>query len=392
MRVTRLQLSDMRRFAEAELLPGPRLNLITGDNGAGKTTLLEALHLMAYGRSFRGRVRDGLIRQGAPALEVFVEWEERAPASAAEGVVGLAGAGPGDGHHDHIAEAVATRPRRHRAGLRHTGSDWTGRLDGAGVCHLGELCAALAVVTFEPGSHALVTGGSEGRRRLLDWGLFHVEPEFLTPWRRYARALKQRNALLKTRAVAAQLEPWEQELAASGEAVTRYRDAHVASWEPLFRAAAVGLLPAAGEAGLAFLPGWRREELSLADALLLSRERDLASGFTSVGPHRADWRIDFTHIPGREALSRGQAKLAALALLLSQAEHHARLRGAWPVVALDDLASELDRAHQRRVLDWLLATGAQLFVTGTEPPPALAGLQVEMARFHVEQGRLRPEA
>lgn len=408
MRVTRLHVANMRRFGEAELAPGPGLNLITGDNGAGKTTVLEALHLMAYGRSFRGRVRDGLIRQGAPALDVFVEWEEvsqrwpaaqetGSPAAVGDlgGPVGLGGE-PGSrparpGHSFRVGNSAATHPLR-RAGLRHTGGDWAGRLDGADVGHLGELCAALAVVTFEPGSHALVTGGSEGRRRLLDWGLFHVERDFLTPWRRYARALKQRNALLKARAPAGQLEPWEQELAISGEAMTRYREAHVASWEPLFRAAAASLLPAAGEAALAFLPGWRRDELSLADALLLSRERDMVAGFTSVGPHRADWRIDFTAIPGREGLSRGQAKLAALALLLSQAEHHARLRGAWPVVALDDLASELDRKHQRRVLEWLLATGAQLFVTGTEVPPALLELDVAMNRFHVEQGQLRPEA
>ena len=389
MRVTRLRLADMRRFGAAELAPGPGLNLITGDNGAGKTTLLEALHLMAYGRSFRGRVRDGLIRQGAQALEVFVEWEERPPAGLANAVP------PADGP---LASRVAgdagpSRPKLRRAGLRHTGSDWSGRLDGADVAHLGELCAALAVVTFEPGSHALVTGGSEGRRRLLDWGLFHVEQEFLTPWRRYARALKQRNALLKARASGAQLEPWEHELATSGEAVTRYREVHMASWAPLFGTAAGDLLPAAGHAALAFLPGWRREELSLADALLLSRERDLAAGFTSIGPHRADWQVAFARIPGREALSRGQAKLAALALLLSQAEHHARLRGAWPVVALDDLASELDRSHQRRVLDWLLASGAQLFVTGTEAPPALAGMaDLPLCKFHVEQGGLHPEA
>lgn len=364
MRVTRLRLTNMRRFSEAELAPGPGLNLITGDNGAGKTTLLEALHLMAYGRSFRGRVRDGLVRQGASALEVFVEWQEALPTG---------------------------ESRVRRAGLRHAGGDWTGRLDGLDVAHLGELCAALAVVTFEPGSHALVTGGSEARRRLLDWGLFHVEPDFLGLWRRYARGLKQRNVLLKQRAPAAQLEPWEHELAVAGEAMTRQRDAHLAGWQPLFAAAADRLLPAGGSASLAFLPGWRRDELPLADALLLARERDLAVGFTTVGPHRADWRIDYTDIPGREALSRGQAKLSALALLLSQAEHHACLRGAWPVIALDDLASELDRNHQQRVLEWLLDTGAQLFVTGTEPPPALAGLGPPLLRFHVEQGRLSPE-
>lgn len=65
------------------------------------------------------------------------------------------------------------------------------------MAQLGALCAALAVVTFEPGSHVLISGGGEPRRRFLDWGLFHVEPDFLTMWRRYARALKQRNALLK---------------------------------------------------------------------------------------------------------------------------------------------------------------------------------------------------
>lgn len=367
MRVTRLRIADLRRFAAAEVEPAPTLNLITGDNGAGKTTLLEALHLLAYGRSFRGRVRDGLIRQGAAALEVFAEWEDTPPP-------------PGE-------------PRIRRAGLRHSGSAWTGRLDGHDVAHLGELCAALAVVTFEPGSHALVTGGSEMRRRLLDWGLFHVEPEFLPLWRRYARALKQRNILLKQRAPANQLEPWDHEMAATGEAMTRHREAHLSGWQPLFTETALRLLPAGGHASLELAPGWRRDELPLIDALLLARERDLAAGFTTVGPHRADWRIAYTDIPGREALSRGQAKLSALALLLSQAEHHARLRGAWPVVALDDLASELDRGHQQRVLEWLLATGAQLFMTGTEIPPAIAAMNVPaIARFHVEQGRLRPEA
>ena len=74
MLIRRLQVQDLRRLAEVELRPAPGFNLITGDNGSGKTSLLEAMHLMAHGRSFRGRVRDGLIRSGAPALQVFVEW------------------------------------------------------------------------------------------------------------------------------------------------------------------------------------------------------------------------------------------------------------------------------------------------------------------------------
>ncbi|MFC3552311.1 DNA replication/repair protein RecF [Lysobacter cavernae] len=373
MHVTRLELRGLRRFGEVRLDPAPGLNLITGDNGAGKTSVLEALHLMAYGRSFRGRVRDGLIRAGEPALEVFVEWLETV------GAVSSATA---------VAEPQAGYRRARKAGLRHSGQDWTGRLDGAPVAHLGELCAALAVVSFEPGSHALVTGGGETRRRYLDWGLFHVELGFMPQWRRYARALKQRNALLKARVRDGQLDAWDHELADAGEPLSRRREQYLEALQPRFAALLAELAPALGASRLDYLPGWRRDELPLDDALLLARERDLAAGYTTVGPHRADWRIAFGALPGREALSRGQAKLTALAALLAQAEHHAQLRGEWPVIALDDLASELDRQHQARVLARLLASGAQVFITGTEAPPALAALGAVVHRFHVEHGEL----
>lgn len=358
MLIRRLRAASLRRFAEVELEPGPGFNLIVGDNGSGKTSLLEAMHLMAHGRSFRGRVRDGLIRQGDPALEVFLEWEDGGPL-------------------------------RHRGGLRHAGGNWEARIDGQSIGHLGELCRALAVVTFEPGSHALVDGGSEVRRRYLDWGLFHVEHGFLEQWRRHARALKQRNSLLRSGRADPQLDAWEHELAIAGEALHQVRAVHVAQLAPFFQDAIERLLPAAGTARLELQPGWRQQELALADALLLARERDLAQGHTSVGPHRADLRLHLDGLPGREGLSRGQAKLTALALLLAQAAQLAAHEGRWPVLQLDDLASELDRQHQHRLLGLLAGTGAQVFVTGTELPAAFGGLEVEHRVFHVEHGAVR---
>lgn len=360
MRVTRLQLRDLRCLREVALQPGPGLNLLTGGNGAGKTSVLEGLHLMAYGRGFRGRVRDGLVRTGSEALQVFVEWSEAT----------------GDG-------------RLRRAGLRHGGAAWEGRLDGATVDQLGELCAALMAVSFEPGSHALVSGGSEPRRRLLDWGLFHVEQDFLPLWRRYARALKQRNALLKGGARDGQLDSWDHELAEAGEPLSRRRQAYLDRLQQRLPRV-MGLLgPALGEARLDYLPGWRSEALPLADALLVARDRDRAAGHTTVGPHRADWRLGFAGKPAGEALSRGQAKLAALGCLMTQAEDCAAARdGDWPVVLLDDLASELDRDHQARMLAFLRERQAQVFITGTEPPPhwPVAGMTV----FHVEHGAIAP--
>ncbi|MDH5830738.1 DNA replication/repair protein RecF [Luteimonas sp. M1R5S18] len=361
MRLTRLTAQGVRNLAPLDLQPGPGLNLVLGDNGAGKTSLLEAVHLLAYGRSFRGRVRDGLVQTGVDALEVFAEWEE-------------------------------PRDVRRRAGLRHTGQVWTGRLDGESVQQLGDLCAALAAITFEPGSHTLVAAGSEARRRYLDWGLFHVDRDgdqaFRPVWRRYARALKQRNALLKQRAPARQLDAWDAELASAAEQLDRQRSAYVERLQPSLETLSLELLPQLGGGQFAYRPGWRRDQLALADALLLARERDLAAGFTSVGPHRADWRITHAARPAGEALSRGQAKLTALACLLAQAEDFAAQRGHWPVFLLDDLAAELDQTHQTRLLERLHRSGAQVFVTGTQAPAALASTDWPTVVFHVEQGRI----
>lgn len=352
MRLSRLELRNLRNLAEAALRPAGGLNLLVGPNGAGKTSVLEGLHLLAYGRSFRGRVRDGLVRTGQEAVEVFAEW------------TGEGGDGP------------------HRAGLRHSGGSWEARIDGEPVGHLGELCAAFMVVTFEPGSHALVSGGGEPRRRFVDWGLFHVEQGFLPVWRRYSRALKQRNALLKSGAGLGQLAAWDHELATAGEELTRRRALYLDRLQDRLEPVAAALAPSLGHATLEFEPGWRQGSLSLADALAVARDRDRALGHTSVGPHRADWRLRLSGKDQGEALSRGQAKLAALSCLFAQAVDCAAERNDWPVIALDDLASELDGPHRERVLAFLAETPAQTFITGTEVLQAA----VPMALFHVEQG------
>src|SRR5690606_9863624 len=82
---------------------------------------------------------------------------------------------------------------------------------------------------------------------------------------------------------------------------------------------AASLAPSLGEMSLVFEPGWRQASLSLLDALAIARERDVALGHTTVGPHRADWRLDLAGRSPGETLSRGQAKLAALSCLFAQA-------------------------------------------------------------------------
>ena len=359
MRLERLRIEQFRLFDHLELDLEPGLNLFTGDNGAGKTSVLEAAYLLSYGRSFRGGVRDGLIRRGQSRLRV-------------------------------IAELQAAHGGVHRLGLERGVKDWEARIDGRPLAGLSELYRELAVVAFEPGSHELISGGSDLRRRYVDWGLFHVEPDFLGNWRRFQRALKQRNALLKSGAGDGEsLDAWEAEFAESGDRLNLQREVYMGGLAHRLESVAQGLVPDLGRLQLRFQRGWAQGTGSLLDAVRASRAKDLALGYTTVGPHRADWAPEFEHLPAANTFSRGQEKLAALICVLAQAHTYADVHTHWPILVLDDLASELDRSRLARVFAALSESPAQMLLTGTEPPASLESWRGAVTRFHVEQGRIR---
>lgn len=357
MHLEQLRIKGLRCLSDADLALDDGINAFVGDNGAGKTSVLEAAFLLSHARSFRSGAKEALLQRGAPALSVFAELR----------------------HND---------ARRVKLGLGRSGSRWEARIDGENVA-IGQLVRDCAVVCFEPGSHALIAGAAEERRRYLDWGVFHVEHSFLSAWRRYQRALKQRNSLLRSGEPIsdALLEPWEAELALAGSLIDTQRQTYLELLRPRLAAEAVELLPELGGIELRYKRGWG-EGRELADELRAQRGRDISRGHTTLGVHRADWSVVFEQAPLREHLSRGQEKLTALACVLAQASLFAERRGEWPIVALDDLASELDATHQASVVRRLLAAGAQVLLTGTELPEALRAVPARV--FHVEQGKIAP--
>jgi DNA replication and repair protein RecF len=350
-----LRIDNLRILEHVELELGPGWNLFLGANGAGKTTVLEAAFLLSHGRSFRGGAREALARMGGDGYSIYGDLVE--PSGVARHV-----------------------------GIARTDGRLEARLDGIPVA-AAELMRHVAVSCFEPGSHDLIAGPSDERRRFLDWGVFHVEPEFLGIWRRYQRALKQRNALLRRAAPDADLAPWDHELAHAAEPLTRMRRDYLDALRPQILALAGDLLVELGEPRLHFQPGFDADQ-SLETALAARRHRDQLRGHTGAGPHRADWSLTFERAPRREHLSRGQEKLCAFACVLGQARRLAADTGAWPVICLDDLASEMDLPHQRRIVATAGASGAQILATGTHEPDAIAHLEAPVRRFHVEQGRV----
>ncbi len=352
MALSRLSLRDFRCFSSLELDLSPRANLIHGDNASGKTSLLEALFVLSRGRSFRTSRTDNLIRQDAEGFLIAAQAED------ASGRVPL--------------------------GLARQGGVLEARVGGAPVQSLAELTERCPVQLLDSSAHQLIEGGPRHRRQFLDWGVFHVEQSFLPAWRRYQRALKQRNTLLRQRAAESLLKTFEPELVSAGTLLDAQRRAYLAELTPVALSWAKRLL---GELDLSFryLPGWG-EGKSLEAALETGRSRDREQGVTQAGPHRAEIAIEIRGVAAERQVSRGQQKVLAGALLLAQAAYLRQTTGRQCLLLLDDLAAELDAGHLGRFLELVGETHAQVFLTSVEKSrfPAWEGA----AMFHVEQGKI----
>ena len=172
--------TDFRCLATASLDFASGNNLIYGANASGKTSLLEAVGYLGRARSFRGAGTRELVRHGC---EAFV-------------VVGKADTG----------SRVMSLGVRNGSGGLEVHAD--GEKQGSAVA----LAEALPLQVIDPDVHELVAGGPEMRRRYIDWVAFHVEHPFLEQWRRFRRALKQRNAALRDGASRKSLASWDREL------------------------------------------------------------------------------------------------------------------------------------------------------------------------------------
>lgn len=356
MLISKLQIFNLRNLEQVEIAPHPSVNTFHGANGAGKTSVLESLCVLSRGRSFRSNKIRQLIGPSGPSLNVFAEIQ--------------APSGTGADAKGHT-----------RLGLERSEQSWRARCDGADLKQLSELANSLAVVVMEPNSHELINGPPEVRRRYLDWGVFHVEPAYLEAWRRYARALRQRNAAL--RAGDADLLPGlESVLAVSGEAMTALRERYTGELSNHLVELIPELSPDLGRVTIEYRRGWTAD--SLAEALELQRKRDLERCSTQSGPHRADLSVKVEGRAVRDTASRGEEKILATALVLAQARRQCET-GRTPVLLLDDLASEFDLVHFESSMRVGRSLGVQMWITGVDRiDPGC-----DHSRFHVEHGTVR---
>ncbi len=356
MPLTELHIRNIRNIASIELELQQGINVFFGANGSGKTTLLEAIYFLGTGKSFRTHRLEKLIRKGEAECVVFARVTE--------------------------AEKAFT------LGIRKTRNGIEVKKNQKNIKNRSILAASLPLVIITPTSHALLEGGPQWRRRFLDWGLFHVEPSFASDWIRYQRLLKQRNSLL-THADGLdekELAVWDRAFIEAAEAVTQARERYVRALKP-FVDNLLQRFSFPDDFSMRYLPGFAGTDFEAQLKRLLAKEKIL--GRTEAGPHRADVRFSFAGTDVRQWISRGQQKLLIYILVLAQNRYLCSASDRQPVLLLDDLAAELDKAHLDSILRLLKEEFSQIMITTADKELLPKDMLAAAALFHVEQGQVQ---
>lgn len=370
MPVRTLKLSGFRSYEQLEVVLGDGPHVVVGSNAAGKTNLVEAIVVLSTGRSHRSSADPELVRWGSDFARVAADVGARR-SEEVEVVIHAPGA------------AAGARKRVRINGVNRRAS---------------ALRAVLRSVLFAPEDMDLVVGPPSLRRNLLDALVAQREPTAVAVMSTYARALTQRNSLLRRiredEAGREELAYWDKVILENGAGILEWRHEMLAALAEPLALAHAEIAPDEARLELRYTSNVERRadeshEQALRRRLSETADKEVWNGATLVGPHRDD--ILFVSA-GRELTrfaSRGQQRTAILALKLAELDLLTELDGQPPLLLLDDVFSELDpqrRAHLVRRIGEL----PQAIVTTTTADDLDPALVAASRLWHVSPGRVDP--
>lgn len=340
MWLKQLSVLNFKNYSEATLHFMPEVNAFAGNNGAGKTNLLDAIHYLSLCKSYFNPIDSQQVKQGEDWFMVQGEFDK-----------------------DGMSEVVACSLKRNqKKQFKKNKKEYTRLADHIGLFPL---------VMISPNDSAIVTDGSEERRRFIDNVISQTDSRYLDGLIAYNRCLAQRNSLLKQAAKGGKLDEGildviNVQLVESGTPIFRKRQAFMEEFIPEFNKHYQFLTETAETVSLVY-----ESQLTagvFADLLAQRLERDRILERTTVGIHKDD--LLFTihgDMPLKKFGSQGQQKSFLIALKLAQYSFLHRKKGFKPLLLLDDVFDKLDEKRTRKLMQMVSEDDfGQIFLTDTD--------------------------
>lgn len=314
--------------------------LIFGENGAGKTNILEAIYFLCVGRSQRGAAKKDMIH--IDANESYIE-------------------GHFNNFNDSSQVSLSLGFSRNRKLAM--------KKNGAKVKLLSELILDNNIVSFSSQDSLLIYGDPLERRKYMDILLSQTDPTYFENLVNYKKNLINRNILLNLSHTDTSISIYEEKMAEHGSYIIRSRSELFSFISPRFsqyfskinsntKNGTVKYSPSVHcntDSGIEFHNRIRKR---LKDG----RNKDCAHGFTSIGPHRDDFKCYLDDYQAKSFGSQGQCRSMALSLRLCALDFLESKKEGTIIILVDDAFSELDSNSTINMYS-ILNNRGQLFIT-----------------------------
>lgn len=369
-----LKIHNGRNLKEFSLEAHPYFNIIYGLNGVGKTTILESVYLLLRSRTFRSSKYKSFINRDSTTCTIFSRFKSVLDS---------------DSFNDFTLGI--SRSKESSQPILH--------LNSKKINSLSTITSLVVLGLITPESFTLLDAGPSIRRKFIDWGVFHVEPCFLSDWRSFKKILSSRNKLLASYSknyrvnqslTSEQMELlncWNPQLISLNNKLNCYRENQIKNISSFFyEYLSYFSQDLASEITLKYYRGWNKD-LNYDDFLKLKINEDLHAGYTRYGTHRGELRININRNMAKDILSRGQKKIVIICLILSQFRFLINLESnkEHNILLLDDIDSELDEINLRILFNILHSFKCQILVTTTNNLKYGFIDKDDHKLFHVEQ-------
>ncbi len=354
-----LRLINFRNYKTLNLLFNENLNIIYGYNAQGKTNILEALYFVACARSHRTKRDKELIKFGENEGYISLDLNKK------------------------IKIKIDIK----------IGETKEININGIGTKKLSELIGNLNVVMFSPEDLSLIKEGPSKKRQFLDIGISQINPRYFYNLMQYIKVINHRNALLREaktqKSLLDTLFVWDNKLVEIGSKIMYYRYGYLSKINE--KAKVIHKKITREEIEILYNPSLKVDDITNIELikekflkeLSLNIQKDLLSGFTSIGPHRDGFEVLIDGLNTKIYGSQGQQRTAVLSLKLSEVEIIKEEINDVPVLLLDDVMSELDDSRQKFLIDNI--KGIQTFITCTNIDKYK---KTEGKFFEVKQGQI----
>lgn len=320
-----IQLANFKNYEEASFEFHENVNAIIGENGSGKTNLLDAIHYLAFCKSFFNAQDQPAVRFDADFFAIHGEF------------VGL-----DDGRTRRISCIYKTGGRKV---MKLNQKEYDRMSD-----HIGQY----PLIMVAPVDSNLIHSGSDLRRRFFDMILSQFDKNYLQALISYQKLLAQRNALLKQMFEqgnfdASFLQIYNMQMAPLAEEIFQKRDAFIHEIQPLFQKYYDFLAESKESVCIEYQSSL--SEIPIEESFRRNEKSDFRTGYTCAGIHKDDFNFLMNGHSVRKFSSQGQQKSFLLALKLAQFDHIYNKKKVKPILLLDDIFDKLDEKRIAKLLN-----------------------------------------